>query len=1510
MAYAHLLGLLCAAVAHGAPTRRSSILSRRVSDRIEWSEQSATSTRGAALCITDRVRNPSTLLTAQKHVLDWLDADLLAYSSDDSVDTWRSMNSSSSLAPAGLLHLPEDELDEKGFYADLQPFSDQYLQYGGSVAPLACNRSTDTWESEPECAHVLSIYVGQQRCYDMVTAAEKRRGQRYQWVLWSRGELQWMANHPPLGVMSTDRVWIPQCSSDFYGIYDRHAAMPRKLAHHYLSRYSMIKSGKMLKALEAMPPPDNRFAHNSEVLLHTTLSANGVAVGRFPCVAALSCCDGCFTDGCCDVKVTNSEGEETIFRVKSYGEHVPEGVGTGAEDAGIWNFDRPPTSLEGAWAGTQAGCAAEGEDWHTAAPCDPEAGRMRSAAFVGQTTALRAKDAKTLMPVSRSPEAEAYLSVCSDTCKRPDVLQCSTRSSYRTFQRNATGQQQPEQLEQPEQQQKQQSEQQKQQQQQPEQQQPEQKQPEQLEQPAQPAPEAPAKAKMSLDGSRETTLCPTGYRIEVRPSGGDVCRRIDGSDNWVPPAGCEISSLDHEPFTVTQGTSLPCKHSDDAITPKPMAQGALPGVVDTACMPLCSELPRSWEDKCGWQGSCNGCVQCSRWASEDRKDANERLMRPVHPIATSPCPEGFKLRVGKMSSGDSCHRADGSGDWTAPNGCTIVHGEPNTVWEKGMGPCEVTWTLGRGEESVSAFLNGTKPSGHACLAECSELTPPWAEKCTWAPACSGCDECAATANVLDRTDKPKPDVFSHDWKELVNPRRCNSEDVACEDDNLDRLVNAYFTKGNANTAVDKESIDTIASLRGRHCGIVQIINNNVLYKPPPPDSVYANTTWDDFQERSWPHMVSLLGHIDSSLLDAMRRFKQSHTWGPQGRDQLLWPWANHRFDDVACMLRRATELETLPDVEMLVCPDDTYQHQPPLMLDDDMEWDKVWSSVAHVPVLTANGSPENWDHAIPVPMPGRGAPNPRESYNTYRSASYSSSEFAHRVDGTDTSCEAPAWDQRANSALFRGAVYERFCRQYEAEQFKRGPLERTPCARIALLNELAKVGGDMIDARASSSSEEHTRMELDPLDECAWERSKLLLVIGNFQGYADRVASSLMKSSPTVLVDAGGFEWYYPLLVDGLHYARSDPTAKSIVHTVARMLNGTTDLQGMARKSKEFARGVLPLDRAAAYMARVAKRYQRVMSYKPTAREGFSQPMCGGEGPSNAPPREAVSTELKSKGSANPYLHVVPEGVTCKAAIFVAGMPRTGSTLQRTLVMKALQHLQVSVGSPLAPTKGGELYWNSPRHAGWDAAAASSYYAQEDQGWKNLTADDVLVYKTHEFDAEALRLCRTQIVVTQHRNLLDEYTSAVTAFNMTGDVAASHAAGSIKLWMADYRDWKQNATDGALDIRYEDVVDDIDAVFASTVAFLAKRLGVPERASSTNLPSVKDLGEKEANAMLPSSGAAASPELKRACRDAVQEAHDYLTGSEDDPARLGLEWGLGGVGEQGRPSQLARPGLA
>ena len=273
----------------------------------------------AALCITDVVRDETGLRSARRHVLDALGADLLLYSSKDRNPVLRRVMKE--LRPRVFAKAPRDDLTPEQFQADLQPNTAQYMPFGGSVSPLTCNASEGTAQSQVECANALSLYVGQQRCLDMVEAAERARGKRYEWVLWSRGELRWVVDHPPLHLLGKDRVWIPQCSSDFYGVYDRHAAMPRALADTYLSRYRMLKSGEMLSVLQRKRRVESwgdvRLSHNSESMLHGMLAAKGVAVGRFPCVAALTCCEDCFSNACCTVTFRTATGATQTFKVRS-----------------------------------------------------------------------------------------------------------------------------------------------------------------------------------------------------------------------------------------------------------------------------------------------------------------------------------------------------------------------------------------------------------------------------------------------------------------------------------------------------------------------------------------------------------------------------------------------------------------------------------------------------------------------------------------------------------------------------------------------------------------------------------------------------------------------------------------------------------------------------------------------------------------------------------------------------------------------------------------------------------------------------------------------------------------------------------------------------------------------------------------------------------------------------------------------------------------------------------------
>ena len=361
-----------------------------------------------AMCVTDPVRDDAGLRSARRHVLDALGADLLLYTSKARNPVLRGVINE--LHPRLFAKAPMDNLSPEQFRADLQPFTDQYMPFAGSVSPAACNASA---QSAVDCAHALSIYVGQQRCLDMVEAAEAERGKAYDWVVWSRGELRWVVDHPPVHLLSKDRVWIPQCSSDYFGMYDRHAAMPRALADKYLSRYRMLKSGEMLSVLQQPRRVkfygDARFSHNSESMLHGVLEAKGVPVGRFPCAAALTCCTDCFSNGCCTASFRTADGSLQTFKAKTYGERPPEGMGSGAEGPTVWDEQGPPTSLEGFWASSQAECAGRGDEWHAAIPCEEQ----RNHAFV---------DAPGFVP-------EPYVSLCSDTCLRSSALQCKQRDA-------------------------------------------------------------------------------------------------------------------------------------------------------------------------------------------------------------------------------------------------------------------------------------------------------------------------------------------------------------------------------------------------------------------------------------------------------------------------------------------------------------------------------------------------------------------------------------------------------------------------------------------------------------------------------------------------------------------------------------------------------------------------------------------------------------------------------------------------------------------------------------------------------------------------------------------------------------------------------------------------------------------------------------------------------------------------------------------------------------------------
>ena len=268
-----------------------------------------------AVCVADHIRDPeASLPSVLEHVIRPLAADLLLHVPRS--DGGRQLERLARILGAPFeSEVAAEDRGRDDFVRELGAHAAAYERWPGATAPLSCEalsaNGTAATSSDPygaRCTHVMHLYAGQQACIRLVETAEDRRGRPYAWVVWTRGELRWLSDHPPLAVLEPTRAWVPECASDWGGMYDRHAALPRHLAAAYLSRYDALLNGSLLAPLRESP----RRVLNSEGLLLVHARARHMPLGRFPCAAALACCTGCYSASCIEV----APG----VRFKSYGQ--------------------------------------------------------------------------------------------------------------------------------------------------------------------------------------------------------------------------------------------------------------------------------------------------------------------------------------------------------------------------------------------------------------------------------------------------------------------------------------------------------------------------------------------------------------------------------------------------------------------------------------------------------------------------------------------------------------------------------------------------------------------------------------------------------------------------------------------------------------------------------------------------------------------------------------------------------------------------------------------------------------------------------------------------------------------------------------------------------------------------------------------------------------------------------------------------------------------------------------
>ena len=102
----------------------------------------------------------------------------------------------------------------------------------------------------------------------------------------------------------------------------------------------------------------------------------------------------------------------------------------------------------------------------------------------------------------------------------------------------------------------------------------------------------------------------------------------------------------------------------------------------------------------------------------------------------------------------------------------------------------------------------------------------------------------------------------------------------------------------------------------------------------------------------------------------------------------------------------------------------------------------------------------------------------------------------------------------------------------------------------------------------------------------------------------------VFMTSLTVLIDPGTFEWWYPLLTEGVHYLRTSTDVSLIAEKVEWALTHDAESARIAAASRSYAMDLLRLENQELYLVYVARAYAHRLGYSPVHRKGFHQPTC------------------------------------------------------------------------------------------------------------------------------------------------------------------------------------------------------------------------------------------------------------------------------------------------------------
>ena len=71
-------------------------------------------------------------------------------------------------------------------------------------------------------------------------------GGRFDRIIHTRLDLQWLRPHPPIRLLSAAHAWVPTGEDYYGGLNDRHAVLNRSAAEAYFGRWDALVDGSVM----------------------------------------------------------------------------------------------------------------------------------------------------------------------------------------------------------------------------------------------------------------------------------------------------------------------------------------------------------------------------------------------------------------------------------------------------------------------------------------------------------------------------------------------------------------------------------------------------------------------------------------------------------------------------------------------------------------------------------------------------------------------------------------------------------------------------------------------------------------------------------------------------------------------------------------------------------------------------------------------------------------------------------------------------------------------------------------------------------------------------------------------------------------------------------------------------------------------------------------------------------------------------------------------------------------